>query len=233
MKRRIHIVDDHPIVLSGYSMVINAQADLVVTGTSTSVAEAISVIPQDPPDLVITDLTMTGRGGIDLVKDLTAVCPGIKILVISMHDELLYAERALRAGARGYVMKESDATWMLKAVRQVLDGGICVSERVASRILDRVAGAPPRGAASPLEQLTDRELEVFRLLGEGRTTKEAASLLNLSPKTIAVHRDNIKAKLGITSSVELLRHAVRWVETQSVQGRDGQAGGDGEHQARE
>jgi DNA-binding NarL/FixJ family response regulator len=215
MKRRIHIVDDHPIVLSGYSMVISAQPDLVVSGMSNSVSDAISAIPRDVPDLVITDLTMTGRGGIDLVKDLTTLCPGIKILVISMHDELLYAERVLRAGARGYVMKESDAAWMLKAIRQVLDGGISVSERVSSRILDRVAGAT-RGSSSPLEQLTDRELEVFRLLGEGRTTKEAASLLNLSPKTVAVHRDNIKTKLGITSSVELLRHAVRWVETQSL-----------------
>jgi DNA-binding NarL/FixJ family response regulator len=216
MKRRIHLVDDHPIVLSGYSMVISAQPDLVVCGMSSSVSDALTAIPRDLPDLVVTDLSMTGRGGIDLVKDLTTLCPGIKILVISMHDELLYAERVLRAGARGYVMKESDAALMLKAIRQVLEGGISVSERVSSRILDRVAGAPARSSSSPLEQLTDRELEVFRLLGEGRTTKEAASLLNLSPKTVAVHRDNIKSKLGITSSVELLRHAVRWVETESL-----------------
>jgi len=216
VKSRIHIVDDHPIVLSGYQLVINAQSDIEVTGTSGSVAEAMTAIERTQPDLIITDLTMPGRGGLELVKDLISVWPEAKVLVISMHDEMLYAERALRAGAKGYVMKDSAATHMLGAIRQVLTGGIHVSERVSAKIIGLFAGTPGRTQASPLERLTDREFDVFRLFGEGKTTKEVASSLNLSPKTVAVHRDNIKHKLGFASSAKLMRYAVRWVESESV-----------------
>ena len=217
VKSRIHIVDDHPIVLSGYQIVINAQPDLEVIGTSAGVGEAMTAIEQSGPDLIITDLTMPGRGGLELVKDLVSVKPEAKILVISMHDEMLYAERALRAGAKGYVMKDTAATQMLTAIRHVLSGGIHVSERVSAKIIGLFAGsAATRVQASPLEKLTDREFDVFRLFGEGKTTKEVASALHLSPKTVAVHRDNIKHKLGFASSAKLMRYAVRWVETESV-----------------
>ncbi len=216
MKSRIHIVDDHPIVLSGYQLVINAQPDLEVSGTSASVAEAITAIEKTHPDLIISDLTMPGRGGLELVKDLISVSPETKILIISMHDEMLYAERALRAGAKGYVMKDSVATQMLVAIRQVLSGGIHVSERVSAKIIGLFTGASSKAQSSPLERLTDREFDVFRLFGEGKTTKEVASSLNLSPKTVAVHRDNIKHKLGFASSTKLMRYAVRWVESESV-----------------
>ena len=212
---RILLVDDHPVVLSGYQLMFDAQADLTVCATATSAAQAFDAAARERPDLIITDLTMPGRSGLDLIKDLVAMFPEVKVLVVSMHDEMLYAERALKAGAKGYVMKESDNQTMLAAVRQVLAGEIYVSPRLAARVLGAFAGQRPRGSsASPLEKLSDREFEVFRLFGEGRTAKEIAAQLNLSPKTVSVHRDHIKEKLQFATSAEMIRQAVRWVEAQ-------------------
>jgi len=211
---RLLLVDDHPVVLTGYRLVFEAQPDLTVCALATSAAEALAAVERESPDLVITDLTMAGRGGLDLIKDLRALAPGQKILVISMHDEMLYAERALKAGARGYVMKESDHETMLSAVRQILAGGLYLSPRLASRVLGAFAAPRPRGSTtSPLEKLSDREFEVFRLFGEGRTAKEIAQQLHVSPKTVSVHRDHIKAKLSFPTSAEMIRQAVRWVES--------------------
>jgi len=213
-KARLLLVDDHPVVLTGYRLVFEAQPDLTVCALATSAAEALAAVERESPDLVITDLTMAGRGGLDLIKDLRALAPGQKILVISMHDEMLYAERALKAGARGYVMKESDHETMLSAVRQILAGGLYLSPRLASRVLGAFAAPRPRGSTtSPLEKLSDREFEVFRLFGEGRTAKEIAQQLHVSPKTVSVHRDHIKAKLSFPTSAEMIRQAVRWVES--------------------
>jgi len=213
---RLLLVDDHPVVLDGYRLMINAQPDLEVCATAANVADALDAVTREHPDLVLADLTMPGRGGLELIKDLVVLHPGVKVLVCSMHDEMLYAERALRAGAKGYVTKDSPGPVMLSAIRRVLDGGIYVSDRLAARVLDAFAGARPRGSNSPLEKLSDREFEVFRLFGEGRTAKEIAAQLNLSPKTVSVHRDHIKEKMEFATSAEMIRQAVRWVETQGM-----------------
>lgn len=216
-KQRIILVDDHRMVLNGYRLMLDAEPDLTVCGMAASAPEALDLVQREQPDLVITDLTMAGRGGLDLVKDLVAMYPGIRILICSMHDEMLYAERALRAGAKGYVMKDADGPTFLTAIRRVLGGQVYMSERLASRVLDAFAGTRPRGSSSPLEKLSDREFEVFRLFGEGKTAKEIAAQLNLSPKTVSVHRDHIKEKMSFTTSAEMIREAVRYVETHELQ----------------
>jgi DNA-binding NarL/FixJ family response regulator len=217
-KFRLLLVDDHPVVLDGYQLMLNAQADLEVCATAANAADALRAVERERPDLVLCDLTMPGRGGLDLIKDLAALHTDIKILVCSMHDEMLYAERSLRAGAKGYLTKDSPGPIMLAAIRRVLGGGIYVSERLAARVLDAFAAARPRGSASPLEKLSDREFEVFRLFGEGKSAKEIAAQLNLSPKTVSVHRDHIKEKMEFATSAEMIRQAVRWVETQELGG---------------
>jgi DNA-binding NarL/FixJ family response regulator len=214
VKARVFLVDDHPIVVTGFTLMLNAQPDLEVCGTANSAEEAVQKIPAAKPDLVITDVTLPGRNGLDLVRDIGAVLPGCRVLLVSMHDELLYAERALRAGARGYLMKEAGSEKVLLAIRRVLGGEVYVSERMQSKILSGMIGHQPKANASPIAKLSDREFEVFRLLGEGRTTKEIADQLHLSHKTVAVHRGNIKEKLGITSANELVHQAVRWVSSQ-------------------
>lgn len=211
-RSRLLLVDDHPVVLDGYRLMLDAQPDLEVCSTAGNEAEALAAVGRERPDLVLTDLNMPGRGGFELIKDLVALHPGVKILVCSMHDEMLYAERALRAGAKGYLTKETSGPAMLAAIRRVLGGGISVSERLAARLLDAFAGPRPRGSNSPLEKLSDREFEVFRLFGEGKTAKEIAAQLNLSPKTVSVHRDHIKEKMEYHTSAEMIRQAVRWVE---------------------
>ena len=213
---RILLVDDHRMVLNGYKLMLDAEPDLVVCASATSVSEALAAMERELPDLVVTDLTMAGRGGLELIKDLAALHPGLRILVCSMHDEMLYAERALRAGAKGYVMKDADGATFLAAIRRVLGGQIFMSEKLAARVLDAFAGARPRGSNSPLEKLSDREFEVFRLFGEGKTAKEIAGQLNLSPKTVSVHRDHIKEKLEFATSAEMIRQAVRYVETEQL-----------------
>lgn len=217
-KSRILLVDDHRMVLKGYQLMLDAEADLAVWATATSVPEAFAAVERARPDLVVTDLTMAGRGGIDLIKDLLALYPGLRILVCSMHDEMLYAERALRAGAKGYVMKDADGPTFLAAIRRVLDGQLYMSEKLAARVLDAFAGSRQREGRALLEKLSDRELEVFRLFGEGKTAKEIAGQLNLSPKTISVHRDHIKEKLEFHTSAEMIRQAVRYVETEQLGG---------------
>jgi DNA-binding NarL/FixJ family response regulator len=195
---------------------LDAEADLVVCATATSVPEALASVERARPDLVVTDLTMAGRGGIDLIKDLLALHPGLRILVCSMHDEMLYAERALRAGAKGYVMKDADGPTFLAAIRRVLGGQLYMSEKLGARVLDAFAGSRQREGEALLEKLSDRELEVFRLFGEGKTAKEIAGQLNLSPKTVSVHRDHIREKLEFHTSAEMIRQAVRYVEARDL-----------------
>lgn len=218
---RILLVDDHRMVLNGYTLMLEAEADLSVCAAVTSAAEAVTAYESETPDLVVTDLTLAGRGGLDLIKDLRALSPDVRILVCSMHDEALYAERALRAGAKGYVMKDADGPTFLAAIRRVLSGQLYLSEKLASRVLDAFAGTRPRGSNSPLEKLSDREFEVFRLFGEGKTAKEIAAQINLSPKTVSVHRDHIKEKMGFVTSAEMIREAVRYVETEQLGGTGG------------
>ena len=214
-KSRLLLVDDHPVVLDGYRLMLNAQPDLEVCSTALNEVDALTAVGREDPDLIVTDLNLPGRGGLDLIKDLVVLHPTVKILVCSMHDEMLYAERALRAGAKGYLTKDSSGPVMITAIRRVLGGGIYVSERLAARLLDAFAATRPRGSSSPLEKLSDREFEVFRLFGEGKTAKEIAGQLKLSPKTVSVHRDHIKEKMEYATSAEMIRQAVRWVETRA------------------
>ncbi|MBP7141735.1 MAG: response regulator transcription factor [Opitutaceae bacterium] len=212
-RRRILLVDDHPFMRAGLAQLIDRQPDLAVCGEAGNPAEALRALPALKPDLVLTDLTMPGRGGLEFIKDMLAAAPSLAVLVVSMHDEIVYAERALRAGARGYVMKEAGGDKLLAAIRQVLDGEVHVSPRITARILDALSGTRPRGSTSPIQKLTDREFEIFQLIGHGKSTREIAAQLHLSSKTIDVHRSHIKEKLGLKDVTSLVRHAVRWVES--------------------
>jgi DNA-binding NarL/FixJ family response regulator len=201
----------------GVTTLINGEPDLTVCCQASDAEEALGEIPKCSPDLVITDVTMPGRGGLELIKDVKALRPSLPVLVVSMHDETLHAERALRAGARGYLMKEAGGEKMLEAIRKVLAGQVYVSEKMSARILENFSGGKPRGSSSPIEKLSDREFEVFQLIGQGKSTKEIARQLNLSHKTVEVHRSHIKEKLELKDATSLVRHAVRWVETQQAE----------------
>lgn len=216
-KRRVLLVDDHPVTRGGLAEIIRRQPDLEMCCEAGNPAEAMAGLARTPPDLMISDMTMPGRSGIEFIKDVHAMMPGLPILVLSMHDETLYAERALRAGARGYLMKDAGAAKLLEVIRFVLSGQSYVSPQMAARILDVMTGRRPRGSNSPIEKLSDREFEVFHLLGSGKSTKEVAEALHLSPKTVDVHRGRIKEKLQIKDASSLIHQAVRWVETQAGQ----------------
>ncbi len=215
-KRRILLVDDHPLTREGLATNINRQADLEVCCEASHPADAVSALPKCQADLMVTDMTMPGRSGVEFIKDVHSLMPELPILVLSMHDEMLYAERTLRAGARGYLMKDAGSGKVLEAIRHVLSGQVYVSPRISAKILDTMSGRKPRGSSSPIEKLSDREFEVFQLVGEGKSTREIAKQLSLSPKTVDVHRSHIKEKLELKDATSLVRHAVRWVETQDT-----------------
>lgn len=206
------------MMLAGMAALIQNEPDLEVCAQAGTTAAALDLVARHRPDLVLTDLTLPGSGGMELIKDLAALHPGLPVLVVSMHDELLHAERALRAGARGYLMKEAGGERLLTAIRQVLSGQVYVSERMSARILDAFSGRRPRSSVSPIQQLSDREFEVFQLIGQGRSTRDIARQLHLSPKTVDVHRAHIKEKLQIKTATALVRHAVRWVESENTSG---------------
>ncbi len=210
------LVDDHPMMRSGLAHLIERQPDLTVVGEAANPAEALKVLTSARPDIMLTDLTMPGRSGLEFVKDLLAVSPALPILVVSMHDEAVYAERALRAGARGYIMKEAGGEAVVAAIRQILSGQAYVSPAMSARILDNLSSKKPRGSTSPIEKLSDREFEVFQLIGQGKSTRDIAEQLHLSSKTVDVHRSHIKEKLELKDATALIRHAVRWVETQQT-----------------
>ena len=213
--RQIFLVDDHPMMREGLSQLISQEKDLAVCGEAEDVAAALQQIEKLKPDLVLADVSLRTSNGLDLIKDLKLRAPSVAVLVISMHDESLYAERVLRAGARGYIMKQEGGSRLMQAIRQVLEGGTYVSEKISARILDWFSGRPSHDA-SPVGKLSDRELQVFQLLGEGLSTKQVAAQLHVSPKTVEVHRVNIKQKLGLGTAPELIRAAVRWVESQNT-----------------
>jgi len=196
----------------GLRTLISRERDLFVCGEAETAAQALDAVANLKPDLVLADITLPGRNGIELIKDICALKDAILILVISMHDESLYAERALRAGARGYIMKQESGPTMMKAIRQVLGGRIYLSDKMSARILEYVAGK--RTEASPIERLSDREWEVFQLIGQGKSTVQIAEELHLSPKTVEAHRARIKEKLDLRTMPELISFASRWVETQ-------------------
>lgn len=192
------------------------EEDLEVCGEAEDAPGALEQIDKLKPGLVILDISLRSSNGLELIKDLQARRPDLPILVLSMHDESLYAERVLRAGGRGYVMKQEGGKKIMEAVRHILSGRTYVSTNIASQILDSFAGRR-KPAGSPVETLTDREFEVFQLFGQGRSTKEIADQLHVSVKTVEVHRVNIKQKLKLSTAAELIRYAVRWVDSQKVQ----------------
>jgi DNA-binding NarL/FixJ family response regulator len=208
---RIFIVDDHPIVREGLAQFINSEADLVVCGTASDAAEATGLVDELSPDLVVADLSLSGKPGLELVKDLAVLHPSLPVLVLSIHDETLWAERVLRAGAEGYIMKSQATGQIVAAIRHILAGGIWVSQQVNTALLQKQIRSRQPANASPLHQLSDRELEVFQFIGRGMNVKEIAATLHLSTKTIDVHREHIRAKLLVKSTAELIRLAVSHV----------------------
>ena len=214
--KRLLIVDDHPMMRTGLAQLIDNESGLKVCAEADNAGQALDAIARQQFDLVLLDISLPDKNGLELIKDIQALKPGLPILVVSMHDELLYAERVLRAGGRGYIMKQEGGKKITEAVRQVLDGRIYVSEKMSAKILEVFSGRGAEVAASPVEKLTDREFEVFQLIGQGLDTKPLAEKLHLSTKTIEVHRANIKAKLNLKSMGELIRYAVRWAESQNT-----------------
>ncbi|MEX2213510.1 MAG: response regulator transcription factor [Phycisphaeraceae bacterium] len=208
---RILIVDDHPIVRRGLAAMINHESDMEVCAEAEDFHRGLDAIRHHQPDLAIIDLTLENLGGLELVKQVKAIDPEMLMLVLSMHDESLYAERVLRAGARGYIMKQEGTDKLIVAIRVVMRGDVYVSERMASRMLGKLVDGRRDGRSSPLERLSDRELEVFELLGRGLGTREVADRLCVSIKTIESHREHIKEKLKLKNASELVQHATQWV----------------------
>jgi DNA-binding NarL/FixJ family response regulator len=214
-KTRILLVDDHPLVREWLTNLINQQPDLVVCGEAEDGPQALSVIAAAQPDLAVVDLSLKGGSGLDLIKDLKDLHPALLVLVLSMHDESLYAERVLRAGARGYIMKREVTGQIITAIRRVHDGHLHLSDRIAAAIASKFAGGRPVPGESTVALLSDRELEVFQLLGQGRETKQIAESLHISIKTVQAYCARSKQKLKLSNATELLREAIRWEEKSS------------------
>ena len=211
VRKSIFVIDDHPVVRDGYARLITNQPDLELAGETGDAAQAIQMIEMAKPDLVLLDLSLKSGNGLEICKQINTQFPDVKVLVVSMHDETLYAERVLRAGADGYVNKAEATRKLIEAVREVLGGKYYLSPRMRERMLTRAIGVDGFEDHSPIDRLSDRELEVFEQIGSGMTTREIAANLKLSPKTIESYRENLKAKLNLTNSTELTRHAVHWV----------------------
>ena len=209
-KKRILVVDDHPIVRQGLALLINREPDLLVCGEAEDAMGAMHVLASSKPDLLIVDLSLNGPDGIDLLKNIRVTHPTLPVLILSMHDELIYAERALRAGANGYIMKQVATEKVLVAVRRILAGEIYVSDRIANRMLKHYITGAGTLRNSSIADLSDRELEVFRLIGEGHGTRQIAEALHLSVKTVESYQAHIKEKLSLRSARELMQHAIRW-----------------------
>ena len=209
-KKRVFVVDDHPIVRQGLTLLINREPDLAVCGEAEDANTAIQSVPASKPDILIVDISLNGPDGLDLLKDLRMRYPDLPVLILSMHDEGIYAERALRAGAQGYIMKQEAAEKVLLALRRILSREIYVSERIANRMLQRYIGSRGAGRPASVADLTDRELEVFRLIGEGHSTRRIAEELHISVKTVESYQAHIKEKLSLRSARELVQHAIQW-----------------------
>ncbi len=207
-KARIFLVDDHPVVRQGIARLVTDEGDMEICGEAESAADAMVKIKALCPDAVILDITLKGVDGLELLAEIVAFRSDLPVLILSMHDESIYAERVLRAGAKGYVMKEEAPEKVRAALRTVMAGELCVSSKIVSQVLGKLAGGATQTELSPLQRLTDRELQVFRCLGDGMPVRQIAELLFLSAKTVEAHREHIKHKLGIKSSSELLRYAI-------------------------
>ncbi len=212
IQKKVLIVEDHPIMRSGLAQLIGQESDLMVCGDAEDAHEALEAIEKLEPDIAVVDISLKDSSGIDLIKDIKIRWPKLAVLVLSMHDESFYAERALRAGAMGYVAKAEVSAKVIAGIRQVLSGGVYVSEKISSRMLKKLVGGVKDSDAFPIDRLSDREFEVFELIGQGLQTRQIAEKLHLSVKTIDAHRDHIKRKLKLDTAIDLLKYAVQWVQ---------------------
>lgn len=208
---RVFLVDDHPLVRDGLTMLISNDPGLIVCGTSDGIVNTLKQIAADPPDLLIVDLSLKDGNGLDLIKTVHERFPAVRSLVLSHYDERLYAERALRNGASGYVNKQQCDEVLIQAIRTVLSGQRYVSEDTLQRLVNQALGGKETESGEIADRLTDRELEVFRLIGQGISSADIAKRLHISPHTIDSHREHIRDKLGLKNGRELMQHAVRWV----------------------
>ncbi|MGI8966021.1 MAG: response regulator [Limisphaerales bacterium] len=202
-------MDDHPIMREGLAQMIHCEPDLMVCGQFEETIKSFEAIATLQPDLAIVDISLKGSSGIELLKNIKVQYPKLLVLVLSMHDESLYAERALRGGASGYIMKQESADQVLGAIRKILNGEIYLSEKISAKLMQQLVGGRVLESSSAMERLSDRELEVFGLIGQGRGTRQIADQLNLSVKTIESHRSHIKEKLNVKTSTELVRRAIQ------------------------
>ncbi|HWI55836.1 MAG TPA: response regulator transcription factor [Bacillota bacterium] len=215
-RKRVFLLDDHPITRYGLVQLINGEPDLTICGEAETAQQALVALKVPVPDLVLTDISLPGKSGLEFIKELQRLHPSIRVLVLSMHDETVYAERVLRAGARGYLMKSEGGQKLLEAIRQVLRGQVFLSPRMSTAIIDGVARHRAPAAETSLAALTDREFEIFQFIGQGFSTQKIGKCLDISIKTIGTHRVHIKQKLKLNSSMELVQHAVRWVATRQL-----------------
>ncbi len=209
-KSRVLVVDDHPIVRQGLALLINQEPDLTVCGEAEEINSALQKIASCRPDILIVDISLNGPDGLELLKSVRARDASLPVLILSMHEESIYAERALRAGANGYIMKQEATEAMLGALRRILNHEIYVSERVASKMLRQFILGSTMAKESPVAELSDRELEVFRLIGDGNGTRQIATALHLSVKTVESYQAHIKEKLSLRSARELVQYAIQW-----------------------
>jgi len=215
-KSKVFVVDDHPIVRQGLALLINRESDLTVSGEAEDAQTAMQAVIAARPDILVVDISLNGPDGLDLLKEIRMRYPDLPVLILSMHDESIYAERALRAGAQGYIMKQEATEKVLVALRRILSHEIYVSERIANRMLQRYIGSRSVGGPRSIADLTDRELEVFRLIGEGHSTRQIAEELHISVKTVESYQAHIKEKLSLRSARELVQHAIKWNITEKT-----------------
>lgn len=216
MASKIFIVDDHPLVRQGLTQIIEKEENLEVCGEAEDAPSAMKAIGQNVPDVIIVDISLQGNNGLELIKNLKALYENLPILVFSMHDESIYAQRALRAGAKAYVMKKEPPSVIVEAIGRIIKGEIYVSAKVADQVLHQIVSGNANSTSSPIERLTDRELEVVQLIGRGLSTREIADNLNLSIKTIESHRAHVKEKLSLRNATELVQFSVQWVDQQVI-----------------
>jgi len=216
--KKILLVDDHPLMRRGQADLLGREPDFTVCGEVGTAHEAMAAIAKLAPDLVLTDMALPDKHGLELIKDIQALHPGLPVLAMSMQEESLYAARVLRAGGRGYVMKAEGPERLATAIREVFSGRVALSPRMAAKVLESMVGPVSKTGAGPEARLSDRELEVLRLFGEGWSTEEIGDRLHLSPKTVDVHRAHIKEKLELKTTPEFQRYAIRWVVAQGGPG---------------
>jgi DNA-binding NarL/FixJ family response regulator len=215
-RNKIFLIDDHPIVRQGLALLINREMDLEVCGDAEGAPSALSALEMAEPDLIILDISLNGPDGLDLLKTIRLNDPHVPVLVLSMHDEATYAERSLRAGANGYIMKQEATDRVLIAIRRILGGEVYLSERLTNKMLQQIVRGTDPVKQSPMSQLSDRELEIYRLIGSGHATRQIAEELHISVKTVESYQAHIKVKLSLRSARELVQHAIEWTVTEKT-----------------